>query len=223
MAIGAPRPVMLAALVVAIILGAGFQQQGENTLVTGRVTIDGHAAPGGTRVHITLADGEVLAQGVTGSQGVAADRYEVSIVNPGILDGTRLTVLLPDFAVQGAVDFNFVSGSVVNVDLAGSTEVADSGPGTEQAAQSTPTEGADAAPSSGGTFEGMSVTDSVEFEVTRADGGGSFIGNLVGTADSGSGVSTVVTIVVVAVAAVAVVGVGSLVRRRRDGAGPRDG
>ena len=99
MALGAPRPVVLAALVVAIILGAGFQQPGENTIVTGRVMIDGHAAPVGTSVHIILADGEVLAQGVTGSQRVAADRYEVSIVNPGILDGTRLTALLPDLAV----------------------------------------------------------------------------------------------------------------------------
>ncbi len=216
LATGALRPVVLAALVVAIILGAGFQQPGENTLVTGQVTIDGRAAPVGTRVHITLADGEVLAQGATGSQGVAADRYEVSLADSGILDGTRLTVLLPDLAVRGAVDFNFVSGTGIDVDLVGSTE------------------GADTVLSSGGTFEGVSVADYVEFEVTRADGskeddskaeddgGGSFIGDVVGTADGGSGLSTVVTIAVVAVAAVAVVGVGSLVRRRRNGAGPRD-
>jgi hypothetical protein len=225
---------VLAALVVAIILSAGFQQSGENTLVTDRVTIDDQAAPVGTRVHITLADGEVLAQGVTGGQGVADDRYEVSIVNPGISDGTGLTALLPDLAVQGAVDFDFVSGSVVNVDLVGSTEVAGPGSDADQAAQPTPTEDAIAAPSSGGTVEGVSVTDSVEFEVIRADGskddgskaeddgGGSFIGDLVGAEDSGSGLSTVVTIVVVAVAAIAVVGVGSFVRRRRNSAGPRD-
>lgn len=107
---------LLAMVLAASLFGAVASAQGV-TVITGTVTRDGAAAPAGTTVQVTKADGTVLGTSTTGGGGLAANQYRLDLQSDPSLNGQTIRINVVGSNPVPAATAVYASNSVLGVNL----------------------------------------------------------------------------------------------------------